>query len=145
MQQPENQSSLFSELEYDPMAKSYIGSMASWALIAGICSLISLCISIYEAYRPREIFVRRTEGFGGFEMVSNAAIGSGIISIIITLVINVILIRFAVTARRQLENGNAMGLGQSFGNLKAYFMIISILVILAMTLIFLALLVAGTI
>ncbi len=145
MQQPENQSSLFSELEYDPMAKSYIGSMASWALIAGICSIILLCVSIYEAYRPREIFARRTEGFGGFEMVSNAAIGSGIISIIITLVINVILIRFAVTTRRQLENGNAMGLGQSFGSLKAYFMIISILVILAMTLLFLGLLVAGTI
>ena len=145
MQQPENQSSLFSELEYDPMAKSYVNSMASWALIAGICSIILLCVSIYEAYRPREIFARRTEGFGGFEMVSNAAIGSGIISIIITLVINVILIRFAVTARRQLENGNAIGLGQSFGSLKAYFMIISILVILAMTLVFLGLLVAGTI
>lgn len=145
MQQPENQSSLFSELEYDPMAKSYVSSMASWALIAGICSIVLLCVSIYEAYRPREIFARRTEGFGGFDMVSNAAIGSGIISIIITLVINIILIRFAVTARRQLENSSAIGLGQSFGNLKAYFMIISILVILAMTLLFLGLLVAGTI
>ncbi|MFT3677436.1 MAG: hypothetical protein QM781_16180 [Chitinophagaceae bacterium] len=144
MQQPENQSSLFSELEYDPMAKSYISSMASWALIVGVCAVISLCLSIYELYRPREVFSRRTEGFGSLEMVSNAATGSGIISIIITLVINIILIRFAVSARRQLENGNAIGLGQSFGNLKAYFMIISILVILGMTLIFLALLVAGT-
>lgn len=145
MQQPENQSSLFSELEYDPMAKSYISSMATWALIVGIGALISLCLSIFEIYRPREVFARRAEGFGGFEMVQNTAMGTSVISIIITLVINIILIRFAISARRQVENSNAIGVGQSFGSLKAYFMIISILVILAMTLVFLGVLVAGSI
>lgn len=141
MQQPENQSNLFSELEYDGQSKSIIRSMSGWALVAAITSLLMLALGIYQMMNVSNQVMRATEGFSNMQGLAGTFMGSSIISLIISLVLNILLLRFGTTARRQVDNGNAPLLGRSFGNLKAYFMIIAILVILVLAIILFALVV----
>jgi uncharacterized membrane protein len=146
MTEQEKQSSdLFSEMELDPMAKQYIRSMASWAMIIVVVSVIGYVLTIIDLFRAKPIVNSRSEGFdmGIAERMGGSDIFASLFSIAIGLLINFFLFRFATQARAGVEGSDQSQLNKSFGNLKAYFMACSIILIIVFVLVVLFAVVFG--
>ena len=141
--QPENESRLFNNLEFDPAARNHIRSMASWAMIIVAASVIGYVISLIQAFRMSGQTVARSEGFDFPMKMGSSAIGSAIISVAIGLLINYFLYRFASQARSGIEGLNQQQLSRSFGNLKTYFMATSIIIIIVFIVAILGVMVLG--
>lgn len=132
--QPENTSNnsndLFGDLTFDHTAREYIRSLAKWAMVIVVVAVIGYAISLVEAFTAPEIAPVRSEGFDfGLKMTSADKTGT-IITIIIGLLLNLFLFRFATQARTGLNGFNQSALNNSFNSLKIYFMITVILCIL---------------
>lgn len=130
--QQENQGSIFNELEFDHIAKQHIRAMAQWAMIIVILAIVGYVISLIQAFTASKILVGSSrEGFGQmFESLSGSSKTWTIVSVLIGLFINFFLFQFATKARKAVDMQDGSMLGRSFANLKAYFMIFSIIMII---------------
>jgi len=132
-------SDLFGDLSFDHTAKQYIRSIASWAMVIVVIALISYAISLFQAFSAREYITSKTEGFDfGIKAATGDKTGT-IITIIIGLLVNIFLFRFASQAKAGLNGLNQTSLNNAFNSLKIYFIILSILCILFFLIIILAL------
>lgn len=130
--QPENKNDLFDNLSFDFTAKQYIRTMASWATVIVVVALISYVITLISIFTTPKIQEVRSEGFDlGMKMTNSGNYTFTILSIIVGLVLNLFLLRFARQARAGLDGLNQSRLNSSFNSLKNYFMIGSILCLLA--------------
>jgi hypothetical protein len=146
--QPENttreNSDLFGDLSFDHTAKQYLRSIASWAIVIVVVAIISYAISLVRVLTAPELITPKTEGFDfGFKMQSES-VGSTVFLILVGLLINYFLLRFATLARTGLNGLNQAALNKSFNNLKVYFIIQTILCILVFLIVILALATAST-
>jgi hypothetical protein len=83
--------------------------------------------------------VKKTEGFDlSFAMGGDSNVASDVIGILVGLLINFFLFRFAVQSRNALKGLNQGELNSSFSHLKNYFMVISILCIIVFLFVILA-------
>lgn len=147
MEQENQSSDLFSELGFDPMAKQYIRSMASWAMVIVVVSVIGYILTIIDLFREKApATFNRAEGFdvGFTEKAGGSEVLTSLFSIAIGLLINFFLYRFARQAKAGVDGMSQSELNGSFSNLKAYFMACSIILIIAFVLILLATMVVGT-
>ncbi|MBN8880200.1 MAG: hypothetical protein J0I32_21830 [Sphingobacteriales bacterium] len=148
MIEQENQSSdLFGDLTIDPMAKQYLRSMSGWAMVIVVVSVIGYIFSVIDLFREkRPASFNRAEGFdmGFTESSTGAEVFTSLLSIAIGLLINYFLYRFARQAKAGVDGLNQPELNKSFGNLKAYFMACSIILIIAFVLLLLGAMVLGT-
>jgi hypothetical protein len=136
--QQEGQSQLFSDLDMDPVAKIHIRSLASWAMVIVVVAVIRYAISILRIFMVKEEKAVQLEGFDlSITMGASGPAGS-IITILIGLLINYFLFRFASQARTAIDGLNQQQLNSSFNNLKVYFMATSIIMIIAFALILLS-------
>ena len=78
----------------------------------------------------------QSEGFGAYFKTGGNSIGGTIVSVLIGLLINFFLFRFATQSRGGITALNQDELNGSFRNLKIYFIIISILMIIVSLLVF---------
>lgn len=130
--QQENQQDLFSNLNIDHEAKQHIRTMATWAMIGVVIAIIGYILSIVDIIAPREMPATRSEGFSSmFQMSSGSNIAWAVGVIIVGLVVNYFLYRFSILARRGVDGLHQSSFNNAFGNLKIYFMIASILSIIA--------------
>jgi len=148
--QPENttpdntNNDLFGDLSFDLTAKQHIRSMASWAIVIVVVALISYVISLVQAFSAQGITATRSEGFEfGFKMTGTDKTTT-IITILVGLLLNIFLFRFATQARTGLNGLNQSSLNSSFNSLKVYFMITAILCILLFLIVILALTTVST-
>jgi hypothetical protein len=141
--QPENESQLFNDIEFDLPARNHIRSMAGWAMIIVASSVIGYVISLIQVFRMSGQTVARTEGFNFPMTMGSSGIGSTIISVAVGLLINYFLYRFASQARTGVDGLNQQHLNQSFNNLKTYFMATSIIIIIVFIIALLAMLFLG--
>jgi len=147
IEQEKQSSDLFGDLTIDPMAKQYLRSMSGWAMVIVVVSVIGYALSIIDLFRgKRPASFNRAEGFNmSFtESASGSEVFSSLLSIAIGLLINYFLYRFARQAKAGVEGLSQSELNSSFGNLKAYFMACSIILIIAFVLLLLAAMVLGT-
>ncbi len=129
MEQP--QTSLFSsELKIDETAKNHIRSMASWIMIIVTVAVIGYAINILGLFSNKNIVMPRTEGFGSSLITDSNSPGQVLFSVIIGLLLNYFLFRFASGAKSALNGMNQAQMASSFRSLKIYFVITSILLIL---------------
>ena len=132
MQYENNSPDLFNnEMEFDPMAKQYIRSMAGWAMIIVVVAVIGYVLNILELFGRHS----RYAGAEGFDMGFSRNTGSSdtfstVFFVIIGLLINFFLFRFATQARAAVDGLDQSKLNSSFNNLKAYFMACSIVLII---------------
>ena|SRR5689334_18233330 len=128
---PDNTNSdLFGDLSFDHTAKQYIRSMATWAIVIVVVALISYAISLISVLTAPSIVTPKTEGFDFSFTVKSENIGTSVFLILVGLLINYFLYRFATLARTGLNGLNQSALNKSFNNLKVYFIIISIICML---------------
>lgn len=139
----ENESNLFNDLDIDPIVKNHIRSMISWAIVIVTVAVIGYAITILELFSSGGQRTVRKEGFDLTLTIGSSGIGGPVLSVLVGLLINYFLFRFASQARTGLDGLNQRQLNSSFNNLKAYFMATSIITIIVFVLLLLSSLVLG--
>lgn len=127
-----NQDHLFSDLEFDVMARDTIATMAQWALVIAVIGIVTSVVELAQLFlAPYNMMTNSQEGFSS--LVGSSLIASkffGVIFIGIGLLLHVFLYLFARGSKRSTQAGDGNGIGRSFTHLKSYFMIISIFLII---------------
>ena len=132
--QEQNSANLF-ELQFDENAKAQVKTMASWALIIVVTSVIGYVLAIVKHFMPQsqfETFLESDE-YGGGPMggaAKNTSLVGTIISILIGLVITYFLYMFATKAKKGMEGLSQYDVNVGFSYFRNYFLIIGILLII---------------
>ena len=132
--------SLF-DLSIDETAKDHLRRICSWTLVIVITAVIGYVVAIIKAFMPKTQVVQ-SEGFG-VSLSTGQGIGSVIFGIIIGLLINYFLYQFANLTKKGVNGMSQSDLNAGFYNLKIYFVIISVLVIIVLAFVLLFLLTVG--
>jgi len=134
------ENSLF-DLSIDETAKDHLRRICSWTLVIVITAVIGYVVAIIKAFMPKTQVVQN-EGFG-VSVTTGQGIGSVIFGIIIGLLINYFLYQFANLTKKGVNGMSQTDLNAGFYNLKIYFVIISVLVIIVLAFVLLFLLTVG--
>jgi len=140
MEQQDTSNSLF-DLSIDETAKDHLRRICSWTLVIVITAVIGYVVAIVKAFTPKTQVVQ-SEGFG-VSVGAGQNLGSVIFGIIIGLLINYFLYQFANLTKKGVNGMSQTDLNTGFYNLKIYFVIISIMVIIALAIVLLAFLAIG--
>jgi len=140
MEQQDTSNSLF-DLSIDETAKDHLRRICSWTLVIVITAVIGYVVAIIKAFMPKTQVVQ-SEGFG-VSLSTGQGIGSVIFGIIIGLLINYFLYQFANLTKKGVNGMSQTDLNAGFYNLKIYFVIISVLVIIVLAFVLLFLLTVG--
>lgn len=132
--------SLF-DLSIDETAKDHLRRICSWTLVIVITAVIGYVVAIIKAFMPKTQVVQ-SEGFGA-SLNTGQGIGSVIFGIIIGLLVNYFLYQFANLTKKGINGMSQTDLNAGFYNLKIYFVIISVLVIIVLAFVLLFLLTVG--
>ena len=139
----ETQPDLFSsELKIDATAKAHIRSLASWAMVVVAVTVLGYILNIAElVVAPGGAAMEmESEGFSASVLSGQKSVGGTIFAILIGLAINYFLFRFAGTVNSSIDGLNPEKFGKSFRNLKIYFAITSIFMMLFLLFIVIAVL-----
>ena len=140
MEQQDTNNSLF-DLSIDETAKDNLRRICSWTMVIVITAVIGYVVAITKALMPKAQVIQ-SEGFG-VSVGAGQNLGSVIFGIIIGLLINYFLYQFANLTKKGVNGMSQTDLNAGFYNLKIYFVIISIMVIIALAIVLLAFLAIG--
>ena len=128
----QQQSDLFSSsIRIDDTAKRHIASLAQWAMIIVTTAVIGYVISLIQAFTAPTVPETSSEGFTTIlQMGGDKSMFSAIFGIIMGLLINYFLYRFSVQSRKGITTSDVVELSGGFRNLKIYFIIITIFMII---------------
>jgi len=140
MEQTNQDSSLF-DLKIDETSKDLLRKVATWAMVVVVTSLIGYVTQIIQLATARNRAVEY-EGFK-FSERSQSNIGSTIFSIVVGLFLTYFLYQFASLSKKGVEAVSQPDLNKSFLNLKYYFMVTGILIIIGFTIALLVMLLFG--
>jgi len=127
----ENQNQLdnFFNLQFDDESRNSLQTIARWARIAAICAFAGYGIALLAAIFGKS--PAEATGIGG-SFGKASLITGALVSAIIGGAINYFLYRFAVDAKEGLTNVNQIKLNEGLGNLKTYFKIIGIFLLIVL-------------
>ena len=140
MEQHDTENSLF-DLSIDETAKDHLRGISSWAMIIVVTAVIGYVVAIIKAAMPKAQVVQ-SEGFG-VSVSTGQSLGGAIFGIILGLLVNYFLYQFANLTKKGVNGMNQTDLNAGFYNLKIYFVIISIMVIIALAFVLLFVLAVG--
>ena len=140
MEQQDTSNSLF-DLSIDETAKDHLRRICSWTMVIVITAVIGYVVAIIKALMPKAQVIQ-SEGFG-VSVGAGQNLGSVIFGIIIGLLINYFLYQFTNLTKKGVNGMSQTDLNAGFYNLKIYFVIISIMVIIALAIVLLAFLAIG--
>jgi len=140
MEQQDTSNSLF-DLSIDETAKDHLRRICSWTMVIVITAVIGYVVAIIKALMPKAQVIQ-SEGFGA-SLNTGQGIGSVIFGIIIGLLVNYFLYQFANLTKKGINGMSQTDLNAGFYNLKIYFVIISVLVIIVLAFVLLFLLTVG--
>src|SRR5688572_10312580 len=132
MEQQQQSADLFSTpIRIDDTARRTINSLAQWAMIVVTTAVIGYVVTIIQALTSSPVTETTSEGFSTYmRLGASQGIGSALFGVIIGLLINYFLYRFSVQSRKSIAASDVDQLGGSFRNLKIYFIIITIFMII---------------
>ncbi len=137
----ESQNDIFSsELKVDAAAKAHVRSLASWAMVVVATTVIGYLLNIAELVRGTgsEPLGLQQEGFSASILSGEKSVVGTIITILIGLAINYFLFRFASSVSNAVASSSPERFSQSFRNLKTYFAITSIFMMLFLLILLIA-------
>jgi hypothetical protein len=134
------ENSLF-DLSIDETAKDHLRKICSWTMIIVIVAVIGYVVAIIKALMPKAQLVQ-SEGFG-VSVSAGQGVGSVIFGVIIGLLINYFLYQFSNLTKKGVNGMSQTDLNAGFYNLKIYFVIISVLVIIALAFVLLFVVAVG--
>ena len=138
----EQQTDLFSqEIKIEGTAKMHIRSIASWAMVIIVVTVFGYVLNILELIiSPGEPAITQTEGFSVSLLSGEKSVAGTAITIMIGLVINYFLYRFASGVVSSINGLSQEKFSNSFRILKIYFAITTIIMILFLLILLIALL-----
>jgi hypothetical protein len=117
----------------DTTAAEHIRSMASWAMIIVVTSVIGYVLSILELFiTPADLTSPQPEGFSVPVVGTNSSIGGTIFAILLGLAVNYFLYRFASGIKTGVNSMQLDQVNHGFRHLKMYFTISTILMIIVL-------------
>lgn len=134
MEQHDIENSLF-DLSIDETAKDHLRRISSWAMIIVVTAVIGYVIAIIKAFLPKTQAIQ-SEGFG-VSVSTGSGIAGVIIEIIMGLLINYFLYQFASLIKKGVNGMSQTDINAGFYNLKIYFLVIGVLVIIGLALVLL--------
>lgn len=140
MEQHDIENSLF-DLSIDETAKDHLQRICSWAMIIVITAVIGYVVAIVKEFMPKTRAIQ-SEGFG-VSVNAEPGIASVILGIIIGLLINYFLYQFANLTRKGVNGMSQADLNAGFYNLKIFFVVVGVLVIIALALVVLYIVAVG--
>src|ERR1022692_2446056 len=139
----ENQNRLdtFFNMSFDESSRHYLRTIALWARICAVCAFIGYTVALLiailgKAQVPDNEVSGIAASFGKGSLIAGA-----LVSAIIGCAINYFLYRFATSAKEGLESENQIKLNEGLLNLKTYFKILGILLLIVLIICGLALLI----
>lgn len=128
----ENQNQLDNifNLGFDDSGRDYLTTIALWARICSICAFIGYAVALFAAFfgkarLPDNEVSGLAASFGRGSLIAGA-----LISAIIGGAINYFLYRFGADAKDGLANMDQIKLNEGLMNLKTYFKILGILLLI---------------
>lgn len=132
----------FFNIAFDAGMRTQLRQAAVWAKICALCAFIGYAITLIVTIFGQEAAVSDSaEGSTVGNMVQAGRIGTVLISIIIGGIINYFLYRFAVATIKGMNSMDSTRTNEGFNNLRLYFKIFGILLIIVLCICALALLV----
>lgn len=129
MENNHNQESGLFNLLIEGEAKQLLHSAASWARIVAIVGFVSAGITLLSTLMS---------GAGGIALAGSLLFV--ILFLIVGVVLNILLYRFATHTLASLENMSQVQFNEGTGNLKTYFKLMAVLIIICIALFFIAVL-----
>ena len=124
------------ELQFDESAKSSVITMARWALIIVITSVIGYILTLVKYFKQKSE-MQAMMGGEEYDFQSSyvsTAQTTGLVTIIITVLIGLLityfLYQFSSKAKSGMESMSSYEVNVGFANFKNYFLVIGILMIL---------------
>ncbi|HEX5652016.1 MAG TPA: hypothetical protein VFX58_03015 [Chitinophagaceae bacterium] len=119
------------EIRIDDAAHQHIAGIAQWGMIVVVSAVIGYIISLVQAFTVGQtVQTSSSEGFSSIMQVSGEGIAGTVFGVVIGLLINYFLYQFATQSRKGLAANDQELLGNSFRNLKIYFIITTVIVII---------------
>lgn len=125
----------FFNIALDAGMRAQIKQAAVWAKICTLCAFIGYGIALIVAIFGRQGYSTDSEQGTRIEsMVRAGSIGTVLIAIVIGGVINYFLYRFAVATAKGLDTMDSTKTNEGFNNLRIYFKVCGILLIIGLSL-----------
>jgi len=121
-----NQDESLFNISIEGAARDFLATAASWARIIAIVGFVSAGLSILEAIIGKE-------GETGASIIGSTL--GAIIGAAITVAINIFLFRFATNVTSSLSNMSQVQFNEGVNNLRTYFKILGILMIIVLSLV----------
>jgi magnesium-transporting ATPase (P-type) len=133
MEQNSGQSNSLFNLRIEGATRELLHTIATWARIIAIVGFISAGLSLLD-------MVIGKKGAAGFAAFTNTIT---LITLVVTIVFNIFLFRFAKHTLISLSNMSQVQFNEGANNLKTYFKLYGIFIIIALILIILFILANG--
>ncbi|HXB44612.1 MAG TPA: hypothetical protein VNV85_11165 [Puia sp.] len=128
-------------LSFDDSSRDNLRTIALWARICAISAFIGYAIALIAAFIGKvQLSSNEASGIGA-TFGKSSLIAGALVSAIIGCAINYFLYRFAVSAKEGLESDNQVKLNEGLINLKTYFKIVGILLLIVLIICGLAILI----
>jgi hypothetical protein len=135
---------ILSDLSFDEAARSHVRAAATWARIVAIVAFISYAINLLVAFAGTTPQLEEASSAFGGSASRTSQIAGTLITVIIGVIINLFLLRFANNAKEAVDKLSQGSLENGFNALSVYFKILGILLIIAMVFVVLAMLLVGS-
>jgi len=136
----DTENSLF-DIPIDGKSKEHLQRICSWTMLIVVTAVIGYAVAIIKALMSKTPAIQ-SEGFG-VSVSTGENLASVIFGIVIGLLINYFLYKFANLTRKGVNAPSQSDLNAGFYNLKIYFVIISVLVIIGLAFLLLFLVAIG--
>lgn len=120
----------FFNISFDAAIRAQIRQAAVWAKICALCAFIGYAISLIVAIFGQTPSLDSSGAAGANSLLRAGTIGGVLLSILIGGLINYFLYRFAVATIRGLDGMDSTQTNEGFNNLRLYFKICGILLII---------------
>ena len=138
-----NQLENFFNISFDEAARAQIKQAAVWAKVITLCAFVGyavvLVVAIFGQTAYQSDYSSNGEIVGGYVRTGNMV--GVVLSIGLGVFINYFLYRFAVATAKGMDNMDTVKTNEGFNNLRRYFKIYGILIIIALCFVVLALLI----
>jgi len=122
----------FFNIAFDGATRAKLRQAAVWAKISTLCAFIGYGVVLIVAFIGRPEYTLQTEGTRVTSMVTTASILGTLVAVAAGAFINYFLYRFAVSSIRGIDSMDSVRTNQGFNNLRTYFKILGICLIIGL-------------
>jgi hypothetical protein len=128
-----NQLDNFFNIAFDASTRAQIRQAAVWAKICSLCAFIGYAIALIVTIFGRQGYSAETEGIGVSGSFQTGTFLGSLITTAIGVIINYFLYRFAEATVRGMDTMDSVKTNEGFNNLRIYFRICGILLIIGLS------------